>query len=274
MLVSLREHLRPGCEPVLHLIAKDLTSADWETLNSLVEVRPVEVSDATYAQLPSNQFYPKIVACNLMMGDLFAGQFDRGLFIDSDMLVRTDIATLFETNLGDAVLAAAIDVPVPVCGSARGVRDPAVPRMAPYFNAGLMLFDPNRWAATEVFPRSLEYLSKWGAGDFYTQEALNAVLWDSWLPLDRRWNDTAGHARLENRHDAHILHFSGYFKPWRMRLSGAQGAEYAHFMKLTAQRFPEIVMPSAPTTLGSIYDRFLRRLTYSLEYAAWQRRWI
>ena len=274
MLVSLRKHLRPGWEPVLHLIGEGLTTSDWENLNSLLETRAVAPPESMLARVPVGAHYPKMLAFNTALGELFAGQFERGLFIDADMLVRADLVELYEMDLGDAVLAAARDVPVPTCGSLRGVRNPAVPRSAAYFNAGLMLFEPARWCAAEVFPRSLEYLDTWGVADFYTQETLNGVLWDSWLPLDSRWNDTAGLARLSGRHDAHILHFSGYFKPWRMRLGGPQGEEYAHFMKLAAQRYPGIVMPSPPTTVGTIYDRFLRPLTYPLEHAAWQRGWI
>lgn len=111
------------------------------------------------------------------------------------MLVLEDLASLWETPLDQHVLAAAPDTTVPFCSAPRGVKGwqtLGIPREAAYFNCGVLMIHLARWRQREVTRRVHQYLET--TRDFLHQEALNAVLWDDWKPLDSRWNLLASRA--------------------------------------------------------------------------------
>jgi len=142
----------------------------------------------------------------------------RVLYLDSDLLVRKPLATLWHTDLAGLVLGA--------------VENPGfvdhdrlnLPRGLKYFNSGVMLVDLQRWRSERISQQVLEFVrNRRERVVFWDQDGLNAVVGDRWLPLDPCWN--VQHAMfsepsLRLRYadavsDPCIVHFSGMgLKPW------------------------------------------------------------
>ena len=205
------------------------------------------------------------------------------------MLVLDDIARIWETNISNSSVAAVVDQAIPLCSSPRGVKDRSslgIPDSAPYFNAGVMLVNLTRWRRLNVPARASEYFHRMsGRTDFLHQEALNAVLWDSWLPLDPRWNLVAsltgrayGPYKRFSWGPPGIVHFAGRFKPWRMRVGGPfdRAARRAFVAaEFLAKSGGEIRRTeSVSDTMLSVYDRYVRNYLYSIERSLWTRRMI
>lgn len=284
MIASLKEHLRPSFRPVLYLLNQDLNAQQLESIATLVETHSIVPGGDAIRALPRQRGFLPEASFPLLLADLLPESVDRVLFLDPDLLILDDVAKIRETDLGDNVIAAVADQAIPLCSSPRGVKNRhelGVPDTAPYFNAGVMLIDVARWRRLEVSARAIEYISQRdGQTDYFHQEALNAVLWNDWLPLDQKWNLIAS---LTGRHygpyesmvpvQPGIVHFAGRFKPWRFRIGGPFAASYDEYVA----RYSNGELPrdtSFSERLLGIYDRHVRDYVYDLERALWNNRLI
>lgn len=163
--------------------------------------------------------------------------YDKVLYLDSDLIVRGDIAELFDTTLGDNLLAAVRDIDF--LGNL-GYRDGARLRYAKetlgmtdpysYFQAGVLLLNTS---AMRKFHTIEEWLS-FASDDrfiYNDQDALNAKCEGRVTYLDSSWNvmiDCAGRIErvfsyapakfyqefLAARKQEKVIHFAGVEKPW------------------------------------------------------------
>ena len=279
MLTSLREHLRTGVEPVLYLLHRGLRADTLAAIGGIVETRPIRFDSDPLEPFQGRHLPPEAMS-PLLIADLVADE-RRVLFVDADLLVLDDVATLWDIDLDGRALAAVRDTVIPWCRSARGVKNQAergVPEHASYFNAGVMLMDLDAWRQRDVTARALDYLKTTDRVDLLHQEALNAENWDDWLELPPRWNLLAGVAGRPFaapdgdawRHPG-IVHFAGRLKPWRMAIGGRFGGRYGAVLERVVH-----MAPPAPRTwkesFYGFYDRRLRNFLYPLEYLLWSRR--
>jgi lipopolysaccharide biosynthesis glycosyltransferase len=223
---------------------------------------------------------PAITYARLMLDAYFGGQGGRVLVLDSDMLVLAGVEALQDVELADAVLGACVDPFIPVVSAVDGLgnwREAGLRGDDPYFNAGMMVIDLDRWRAMDVTAQTLEFIQREHMRlRQYDQDALNAVLHYRWKHLDARWHchpRTGNSLGSEWPEDPWIIHFSGRLKPWLYRGSHAADERFFEYLQRTAWRGT-----SPPrydwTALGyRIYDSPVRRWLHPLEsrLTAWQR---
>jgi hypothetical protein len=150
----------------------------------------------------------------------------------------------------------------------------AIPREAPYFNAGVLAVSLDAWRSGGIGELTLERLARTGRRrSFHHQEALNAVVHRDWKPLAPRLNVSSLAGRpfgVPCPERPAIVHFAGHFKPWRARLGGPFQAAYA--AALDDVSGGAILLDSTVRDrMMSSYDRRLRRHVYRLERAVWER---
>jgi len=282
MLISLKEHLRPSYQPVLYLMHQGVSEDLLASISRLVETRSIVPRAESVAALPAHPHFPREAAYSLLLPALLPEKLDRILFLDADLLVLDDLAQLWETSIGKCVLAAAPDAAIPLCRSPRGVKkrdELGISEDAVYFNCGVMLIHLSEWRQRHVTVRACDYLRKVGPQvDFLHQEALNAILWDDWFPLDTRWNllgSLAGRPYESSGSGTWrkpgIVHFAGRFKPWKSPIGGPFDQPYQAFLSRAALWAPA-VKPTLKDKLLSVYDRHLRNSLYGCERALWNRR--
>lgn len=281
MLISLKEHLRASYRLVLYLVHQGLPDDLLACISQLVETHSLVPSRESVAAIPRHAHFPPEAAYPLLLPDLVPKTLDRILFLDADLLVLDDVAKLWEISLGDRVLGAVADAAIPLCRSPRGVKKLdqwGIAEDAVYFNCGVMLIRLAGWREREVTRRAAVYLQNAGRQtDFLHQEALNAVLWDDWLPLESRWNLLAslagrpyGQPESDNWRTPGIVHFAGHFKPWRYPIGGPFDRQYRGYLSLATQWVPA-VKGTVTDKLLSLYDRHLRNSLYGFERALWNR---
>jgi lipopolysaccharide biosynthesis glycosyltransferase len=176
-------------------------------------------------KLPVTLNVPSVVAyARMLVPDSLPRAASRLLYLDSDIVVIDDLRPLFETSLEGAVLAAVLD-PVPPWID-RPFRSEVLKLPDPefYFNSGVLLIDVEAWHRESVTQRAFEFSNNLPPGTrllYPDQDTLNAILSNSWLPLDRKWNYFK-HDETMNlqqfRSEAAIVHFASGKKPW---LSGS-----------------------------------------------------
>ncbi len=172
----------------------------------------------------------------------------RAIYLDADLLVRRDLANLWDQSLEGVACLAAADTAAP-CLDARlalpnyrrvqrflaaaepvpNYRELGLRPQARYFNAGVLLVDLDAWRASDVGGRALACLRQHeSAVRWWDQYALNVVLADNWRELDPRWNQgvhantfpTWRESPFERemfhalRSEPWVVHFTSHEKPW------------------------------------------------------------
>src|SRR3546814_353430 len=165
----------------------------------------------------------------------------RSLYLDCDIVVRNDIAALWNLSLGDKVLGAARNLFF--------VRhdDLDLPAGADYFNAGVLLMNLRRWREADGTARLIRFIEAhhdhlWA----HDQDALNAVFCGEFLELAPRWNfqtsmlwsepDGLGLSYWEFRRllaDPAIVHYTSPSKPWHFSRSEEHTSELQSLMRIS-----------------------------------------
>lgn len=170
-------------------------------------------------------------------------EYDKVVYLDSDLVVNKDIAELYFTPLGDNLIAAVQDV------DSAGCYKGFDPKRKEYFESVLKLQDPYSYFNSGVIVMNLnkfrhdftsEYIIKLAENEDYIfpdQDVLNILCENKVLYLDERWNTLINHKSRDNsrlevarlaphkiynnylkaRKDPWIIHFAGYQKPWKYR---------------------------------------------------------
>jgi lipopolysaccharide biosynthesis glycosyltransferase len=157
-----------------------------------------------------------ITYLRIYIPEIIAEEHGRLLYLDSDMIVNRSLDELADLDLAGHVLGAVEDV------APRAERNARLgsPPDTPYFNAGLLLIDLDRWREHNITKRILATISeRRNTLKFMDQDALNATFRGDWLILGRTWNFYQTSTKrvftetAEAFRAAHILHFLGKVKP-------------------------------------------------------------
>jgi lipopolysaccharide biosynthesis glycosyltransferase len=164
------------------------------------------------SRLPSKAHWPIANYGRLIVPDLIADS-GRLLFVDCDVIVNGSLTELATIDMRELPLAA---VPVDDLDwrrkfNGRFDRRPEVET----FNAGVMLFDLDEWRRRDLTNRIISWIDR---NEHrirgLCQDALNVVLDDEWLRIDRSYNEQGKRAKsLADFDRAKIIHFVGEVKP-------------------------------------------------------------
>lgn len=142
--------------------------------------------------------------------------YKKAVYIDSDVILRGDIGELFDTELGDKVLAAMVDPKVTVIPEFRDYVDKAVgvPHKE-YVNSGVQVMDLKKMRKMKYLSIMIDLIRKFDA-DLVApdQDYLNVILRGKILPLDGKWNAEPVEDLPRN---VKLVHFNLFNKPWRYK---------------------------------------------------------
>ena len=144
---------------------------------------------------------------------------DRVLYVDADMVIQSDWESIWKTELESAVIAASTDVITKTLGGEHlNLEKFNMDAATPYFQAGFLLMDLNKWRDFCVSEKVIRYLRENPEHSrHWDQSALNVVLYKRWKMLPNEWNTPAWWADQGTEGctiDAPVLHFVGPAKPW------------------------------------------------------------
>ena len=228
---------------VFHLLHRTLTPQHRVDLEAIAiefgaSLRWYDLDQSTLfkdiaARMPENRRLSNIVYARLIIDRLIDPAISRILYLDCDMLVRDDVATLYEWDLQGAPIAAVRDS---IGAWITGGRDVANNRdifdvAEPYFNAGLVLIDVAQWRAADI----IGYMERAYAEGimqriYYDQDLLNLVFRGRWLQLPWRWN-TIDARPVHEGLDPAILHYTGKAKPWFIITGMRRSVAFARFYR-------------------------------------------
>lgn len=166
-------------------------------------------------KLYTRDYYSATTYFRLFLPNLYP-QYDKVLYLDSDIVILDDIAKLYNTDMGDNLVAAAPD---DVVISNPIFRDYAekvvgVADCNRYFNAGVLLMNLHqlrRFKFQEKFTYILERIRFEVAQD---QDYLNRLCKGRVKIVDRTWNRMPIPDPKIRTEDVRLVHYNLAFKPW------------------------------------------------------------
>lgn len=181
------------------------------------------ISDRKETRLKADCFTPTIYY-RIFLPEMFP-QYDKGIYLDSDIIVRTDIAEMFNIELGDNVLAACTDMSTQTNELLCRYFDDAVGvQHEKYFNSGVLLMNFKKFRDEEICEHFLYLLNKY---DFDTvapdQDYLNALCKGRVHYLGYEWNTMPSNG-FTHIDEPKIVHYNLFFKPWHY-----DGTEYEEY---------------------------------------------
>lgn len=166
-------------------------------------------------KLYTRDYYSKTTYFRLFLPNLYP-QFDKVLYLDSDIVILDDIAKLYNTDMEDALVAAAPDDVIRFnevfqiyVEKVVGVAD-----YHRYFNAGILLMnlkEMRRIEFQEKFIYSLDRITFAVAQD---QDYLNRLCKGRVKFLERTWNRMPIQDPSIATEDVKLVHYNLAFKPW------------------------------------------------------------
>ena len=142
-------------------------------------------------------------------------EYDKGIYIDSDIVVPGDISELYNHELGDNLIGACADKSVvDVPELAKYMEEAVGVNRYEYINSGVLLMNLKEMREKEFSKKFLTLLNKYHfdciAPD---QDYLNAMCNGKILYLDENWDamPTDGKEPLPN---PKLIHYNLFQKPW------------------------------------------------------------
>lgn len=242
-----------------------------------------------YTQLQTDHHYsswtkrfPPLVFIRLLLPEMFP-MYDRGIYLDSDILVERDIGELFDLPMGDRIIGAVpekywkksyeLNVPLDKHFQGMGIKDyyrkaGFLPENQ-YYNSGVLLLDMKKAREAGVGDTVRQH-----AGEdllYPDQDLLNFYLHDKIFELDGSWNNALHPEEIPS---GQILHYID--KPWRNSSANAIRSHYWQALRKTPWFYrarAELILYEIEASVNSIWrdpkDNVLTAfLRLGIEFAA------
>lgn len=186
---------------------RENVNIEFVDLNYYIE----KIQDKLYTR----DYYSKTTYFRLFLPNLYP-QYDKVLYLDSDIVILDDIAKLYHTDMGDNLVAGAPD---DVIQNIKVFQDYAekvvgVADYRKYFNAGVLLMNLDelrKFKFQEKFIYSLEKIKFAVAQD---QDYLNRLCKGRVKLIDKGWNRMPMPDDKIKASDIKLIHYNLAYKPW------------------------------------------------------------
>ncbi|MBQ7120454.1 MAG: glycosyltransferase family 8 protein [Oscillospiraceae bacterium] len=150
----------------------------------------------------------------LFIADMFP-EYDKAIYIDSDVVILGDISELFDTDIGDDFIGACVDISandVPVLSEymekAVGVEP------SRYINSGVLLMNLSKLRDMHFSSHFLSLLDTYHFDSVAPdQDYINAICNGKIYQLDKAWN-TMPNERCGVSENPKLIHYNLFSKPW------------------------------------------------------------
>jgi lipopolysaccharide biosynthesis glycosyltransferase len=257
--------------------ANEMDAADVSKLRSMIEAKNSHLEALVYSQatnyqhLPTHSHLTFAMYLRLFMTEYLDPSIEKILYLDSDIIICSDIQELWSLPLGDSYIGAA---PEPYN---RRQREPlGFSSTDFYVNSGVMLVNLKRWRADQVLPRLLDFAEK-NQEIIYSpdQDIINSVFRGRISDIGYEWNWQALFPRFspaelgldretfaQLRRTPKLVHFTSAYKPWFYRWQPHYKEIYYKYLAQTpwaAYRPPDKSIANFPL-------RFVRGLQRTMEW--------
>ncbi|MGA1131755.1 MAG: glycosyltransferase family 8 protein [Prochlorotrichaceae cyanobacterium] len=196
-----------------------------------------------------------LTACyRLLLLEVLPSSLQKVIYLDTDIIVQTDLARLWNIPLENYDVLAVQDLFLPYVSSPRALynyQDLGISRDTKYFNSGVLVINLDTWRAKNIGQRVIEYIEDNYEQIFWLdQDGLNAIIAGNWQALDFRWNQMHMVYKYASWKDEqikklmepeiqrlmdepYIIHFSSSPKPWQNKCQHPKKELFFHYLAKT-----------------------------------------
>ncbi len=183
-------------------------------------------------RLHVRDYYTKATYYRFLIADMFP-EYDRGLYLDCDIIVRGDVSELYNCDLGDN-LVAAMNEEVMLAYDVYGTYVEKVLGLSrnTYFNAGVLVLNLDLFRKVDMQARLLDIISEYTFTVTQDEDYLNVLCRGSVLLLPQYWNKNSFPGCEKYGDPAKIVHYKINWKPWHYDGVGYE-EDFWHYAKQT-----------------------------------------
>lgn len=205
----------------IYVLSSDLTAKSRKKLddicmyfkNASLEVITVDVH--RFNQLKTISHFSRDMYSRYLLPEMLHNK-DKVLYLDSDILVTGEIEKLYNINVEDFYVAAALDIGISK-PDFHDYLEPLGLDGSKYFNSGVLVMNLKKMRNDSVVEKLINTSVQFGKYLLHPdQDVINIVFRDKIKKLSNIWN-FQDEDRLQNLHplvDVKIIHYTTKWKPW------------------------------------------------------------
>lgn len=205
----------------IHILIDTLSEENKAILNGMqtdnVKIAFVNVAPKLReicTRLHMRDYYTKATYYRFFVPEMFP-QYDRGVYLDCDIVLTDDVARLYHCPMGKNLVAAVndeiiSDIEVFAKYSEQVLK---IPRTE-YFNAGILVMNLNEMRRVQIENQFAEMLNQRTYRVAQDQDYLNKLCYGKVFHLPLKWNKTPM-PDSDRKRNPKIAHYKINFKPWR-----------------------------------------------------------
>ena len=203
---------------VLH---QDLSEENILKLKSLerenfkIELTPMNANFTALDDRMSNRdYFTLTIYFRLFIPAMFP-QYDKGIYIDSDVVLTDDIAKLYDIEIGDHFIGACNDLSIADIPPLVSYTEHAVGvKKEEYINSGVLLMNLKKMRECNFEGHFLNLLNTYHFDSIAPdQDYINAMCNGKIYYLDASWDTMPNDAKPPLTH-THLIHYNLFSKPW------------------------------------------------------------
>lgn len=250
---------------VLYVQCRDHSQEDIDAFNALfpeLEIHWLPCDGIEYGAISGMLSHITVATMDRLLLPYLLPELDKVVYHDIDAVLLTDIAELYDLELGDAPLAARDAagryflsgfrntwVTTKKMPGGAAVANEFLRRMSAHqtydyvaFNAGIMVLNLNRMRADGFAENYLPWAGMYGLND---QQLLNAYAGNTRVVMDPAWN---AFPAQEDVREAKLIHWAGHRKPWSAEYSTCQ----EHWQAAETRLAERVAAAGAPAGSGGV----------------------
>ncbi len=204
----LNTNISPEMKDITKTIVDDYENATLE----FVDV--TSYLDSISQRLPIRDYYSKTTYFRLFIAEMFE-QYDKAIYLDSDMIVKGDISVLYNKDIKDNLVGASHEqamVQTDVYGT-YVERNLGINRNH-FFNAGMLVINSKLWREEAVLDQFIDLLQVYIFRVTQDEDYLNVICQDRVCFVGDEWNVEIYENIKVKEEDACIYHYIMWAKPW------------------------------------------------------------
>jgi len=228
---SLIDHATMAHDYRLYVLSTNISDKNAEALKAMetanVFIEIVDVSEElkkTADKMSVRDYYSLTTYYRIFIAEMFH-EYDKVLYLDSDIILLQDVAELYKYNLGDNYVGAVQDYLVAhtdVYGeyveNVLGISKNA------YFNAGILLINSRQFRKQNLKKKFIELLDMYTFVVAQDQDYLNILCQNKILWIDSKWNVQMSESETRKLEKVGLVHYNLAEKPWHF-----ESGKYAEF---------------------------------------------
>ena len=189
-----------------------------QTENFKIELMPIRANMEALDDRMSNRlrcdYFTLTIYFRLFIPSMFP-QYDKGIYIDSDVVLTDDIAKLFDIDIGENYIGACNDLSIADIPPLVAYTEKAVGVNAKeYINSGVLLMNLKKMRDDDLEGHFLSLLNKYHFDSIAPdQDFLNAMCNGKIYYLEEKW-DTMPNDAKPMLTETSLIHYNLFSKPW------------------------------------------------------------